>query len=77
MAIWHPCPSSSTPCILMPNMPGLYAVHLRAQILTAPSTTMVSFAGYASRIDSISASIFGPSGVLTRFEQPARFDVYA
>jgi hypothetical protein len=62
---------------LVPTTPGLYEVNLRAQILTAASTTMVPFAGYASRVDSINSSIFGPSGLLTRFEQPVRFDAYA
>ncbi|MGQ9548403.1 MAG: hypothetical protein ACUVSY_07495 [Roseiflexus sp.] len=62
---------------LTPGAPGLYEVNLRAQILTAMSTTMVPFAGYASRIHSINASIFGPAGLTIRFEQPVRFDAYA
>ncbi|MFQ3633248.1 hypothetical protein [Roseiflexus sp.] len=72
-----PVPFIVNAITLTPNTPGLYEVHLRAQILTAMSTTMVPFAGYASRIDSIHASIFGPSGLVIRFEQPVRFDVYA
>ncbi len=72
-----PVPFILNAITLTPNTPGLYEVHLRAQILTALSTTMVPFAGYASRVDSIHASIFGPSGLIIRFEQPVRFDVYA
>ncbi|MGC9041315.1 MAG: hypothetical protein ACP5MJ_17630 [Roseiflexus sp.] len=72
-----PAPFILNAITLTPNTPGLYEVHLRAQILTALSTTMVPFAGYASRVDSIHASIFGPSGLVIRFEQPVRFDVYA
>jgi hypothetical protein len=51
-------------------------VNLRAQILSALGNTVPPFAGYASRVDEISASIFGPNGVVIRFEQPVRFDVY-
>lgn len=72
-----PTPFILNAITLTPNAPGLYEVHLRAQILTAMNTTMVPFAGYASRVDSIHASIFGPSGLVIRFEQPVRFDVYA
>ncbi|NWG19942.1 MAG: hypothetical protein HXY39_06395 [Chloroflexi bacterium] len=64
------------PITLTPNQAGLYELNLRAQILTAMSTTMVPFAGYASRIDQIDASIFGPNGLVVRFEQPVRFDAY-
>jgi len=71
-----PVPFILNAITLTPNAPGLYEVNLRAQILTAMSTTMVPFAGYASRIDSIHASIFGPSGLAVRFEQPVRFDAY-
>lgn len=62
---------------LRPRAPGLCELNLRAQILNAASGTMVPFAGYASRVDSINASIFGPDGLTIRFEQPVRFDVYA
>lgn len=72
-----PAPFHLNAIVLTPTTPGLYEVHLRAQILTAMNTTMVPFAGYASRVDSIHASIFGPGGLAIRFEQPVRFDVYA
>ncbi|MBO9335875.1 MAG: hypothetical protein J7455_14410 [Roseiflexus sp.] len=71
-----PVPFILNAITLTPNAPGLYEVNLRAQILTAMNTTMVPFAGYASRVDSIHASIFGPDGLVIRFEQPVRFDAY-
>jgi hypothetical protein len=62
---------------LTPATPGLYEINLRAQILNAAGTTMVPFAGYASRVTSINASLFGPNGINVTFEQPIRFDAYA
>jgi hypothetical protein len=62
---------------LVPTAPGLCELNLRAQVLTAANTTYPPFAGYASRITSISSSIFGPNGLNVQFEQPIRFDVYA
>ncbi len=62
---------------VVPTAPGLCELNLRGQILTAANTTYPPFAAYASRVDSISSSIFGPNGLSIQFEQPVRFDVYA
>jgi hypothetical protein len=72
-----PVPFILNAITLTPNAPGLYETNLRAQILTALGTTMPPFAGYASRVDDINDTIFGPNGVLVRFEQPVRFEAYA
>jgi hypothetical protein len=62
---------------LVPTAPGLCELNLRGQILTAANTTYPPFAAYASRVESINSSIFGPNGLTVQFEQPIRFDVYA